>query len=452
MDYWDELGIAPTSEKRDIKRAYAKLLKTTKPDDNPEGFKALNAAYQAALNLAPYVNLDDEPSREHEHSMIPEALLALQAEGSSVVTLEGEDSIVDHDLALHAEHADQLNHHDGFEVNRDGKDDEIVASETPHQDIGESTDSDAPEPWLAEPEAGKTNNETISGSQSKPPLTYQQLIYETQWLTKSRARNNSQRWEALLSEDVLIDWEAFEAYSQFLFTYVSSCFVEKNRYKLSARMLRYLNDHFNWSNRVDWLESFATDEAIHVFQKILNQPPLLSGFFLPKVQQYRYWQLAPEADISGARFLNGFFLAVAFIITLKLLSDFIKAPDWIIFRATIGITLLIAFIIMPCLEGTRARGSLGYRWQGICLLRADGKTVTYWHCVLRFLLNIAWVPCAIIIFLIAGKLENALGLEASNKIILTIPVAGMFYLVFLLRRWLRDKLNIIIVSVNSLVQ
>jgi hypothetical protein len=45
-----ELGLGPDADERAIKRAYAARLKTTRPDTDPEGFQALNAAYQAALS------------------------------------------------------------------------------------------------------------------------------------------------------------------------------------------------------------------------------------------------------------------------------------------------------------------------------------------------------------------------------------------------------------------
>jgi hypothetical protein len=44
-----ELGLGPDADERAVKRAYAARLKTTRPDIDPEGFQALNAAYQAAL-------------------------------------------------------------------------------------------------------------------------------------------------------------------------------------------------------------------------------------------------------------------------------------------------------------------------------------------------------------------------------------------------------------------
>ena len=50
MNAWEILGIEPTSDKKTIKRAYAKLLKKYHPEENPEKFKQIQAAYQQCLH------------------------------------------------------------------------------------------------------------------------------------------------------------------------------------------------------------------------------------------------------------------------------------------------------------------------------------------------------------------------------------------------------------------
>ena len=50
MNAWEILGIEPTSDKKEIKRAYARLLKQYHPEDNPEEFKQIQAAYQQCLH------------------------------------------------------------------------------------------------------------------------------------------------------------------------------------------------------------------------------------------------------------------------------------------------------------------------------------------------------------------------------------------------------------------
>lgn len=43
------LGVGPDADERAIKRAYAAKLKTTRPEEDPQGFQALNEAYRTAL-------------------------------------------------------------------------------------------------------------------------------------------------------------------------------------------------------------------------------------------------------------------------------------------------------------------------------------------------------------------------------------------------------------------
>lgn len=50
MNAWEILGIEPTSDKKEIKKAYAKLLKQYHPEENSEKFKQIQAAYQQCLH------------------------------------------------------------------------------------------------------------------------------------------------------------------------------------------------------------------------------------------------------------------------------------------------------------------------------------------------------------------------------------------------------------------
>lgn len=58
------LGIAETAEEETIRAAYRELLKSTNPEDDPEGFKRLRAAYEEALRLA--VQMQTEEAEDED--------------------------------------------------------------------------------------------------------------------------------------------------------------------------------------------------------------------------------------------------------------------------------------------------------------------------------------------------------------------------------------------------
>jgi hypothetical protein len=72
MTCWQLLGLAPTEDVKDIKRAYARLLKDTHPEDDPAGFQRLRAAYEQALAAAPYVNETFDEYEEDQEEEIQE--------------------------------------------------------------------------------------------------------------------------------------------------------------------------------------------------------------------------------------------------------------------------------------------------------------------------------------------------------------------------------------------
>ena len=62
MNFWSILGIQPTNNLKDIKRAYAKQSKVYHPEDDPENFQRLQKAYQEALALQKSHSGNDENS------------------------------------------------------------------------------------------------------------------------------------------------------------------------------------------------------------------------------------------------------------------------------------------------------------------------------------------------------------------------------------------------------
>ena len=55
MSCWQTLGIAPTSDEAVIKKAYAARIREHRPDRDPDGFRRVRAAYEAALASCAFV-------------------------------------------------------------------------------------------------------------------------------------------------------------------------------------------------------------------------------------------------------------------------------------------------------------------------------------------------------------------------------------------------------------
>ena len=76
VEIFQVLGIEQTKDERAIKNAYREKLAVTNPEDNPEGFKRLRTAYEAACN---YANSPDEEEAQEEQDNSPAGLWAQKA-------------------------------------------------------------------------------------------------------------------------------------------------------------------------------------------------------------------------------------------------------------------------------------------------------------------------------------------------------------------------------------
>ena len=77
---WDILGLDEAAEHGDVRRTYARLLKQTHPEDDPEGFKKLRWAYDYALG---YVDWREREALEAADGQGPSVAAPISANGAA---------------------------------------------------------------------------------------------------------------------------------------------------------------------------------------------------------------------------------------------------------------------------------------------------------------------------------------------------------------------------------
>ena len=82
MTCWKTLGIAPTGDEAAIKKAYAARIREYRPDRDPEGFRAVRAAYEEALRLRAYIRPHHEKKMQRRRAAeaAPDAASAAMAD------------------------------------------------------------------------------------------------------------------------------------------------------------------------------------------------------------------------------------------------------------------------------------------------------------------------------------------------------------------------------------
>lgn len=99
MDIWQILEIEATPDTKVIKRAYAKKLKITRPDEDPQGFQDLHYAYKAALHRATYWEYDEDededPDEENDNQTQTENVTASSEQSTDIATPNVTEEILD---------------------------------------------------------------------------------------------------------------------------------------------------------------------------------------------------------------------------------------------------------------------------------------------------------------------------------------------------------------------
>lgn len=249
MSYWQTLGIDNTTDLAAIKRAYASKLKLTKPDDDPEGFKHLHAAYKKAVqNAKTYARTD--PFAESGDDPLPLSPKAVDDEQDAAAELV---------LAPH------------------GVDPRLIGGSPITPSYHREAEVDAYRRELIEiADTGRAEDATFLQSQ------WVELTSRIDKVTNDMATMNTlAAWDFLNDRDALLDLQFKSEISNYIFGRIADL-INAVRPFLKREVFDFLDSLFFWQDRRDLLEKefgHATVDAVMLAIPAIRKGRFRWGYF-----------------------------------------------------------------------------------------------------------------------------------------------------------------------------
>lgn len=291
MNEWQLLGLQPVDDKRAIKRAYAKLIKTIDPAIEPERFQSAREAYQYLLDYGRHyvddsvedddnefsINLDEEPisfaEDSFDYSDVKEQKISIEITSESSI----EDSS---ELAI--ESSDSSARDTLLPFQQEPPDQELNSSEqlTEQNDVQNTKQQSVSVKAFEQASSTKNSYELAD-----------EAIDEMRRLLQSSETQSIQDWKTLLAKE---EYQFFDVL-EHLRTQVFGVFVEKltplyepegNLDKVNLRLLKermpseldkvikYCADYFDWKNSELMLANYFEFEEMN----------LVGFFYLERIQ------------------------------------------------------------------------------------------------------------------------------------------------------------------------
>ncbi|HEX4937942.1 MAG TPA: RDD family protein [Candidatus Kapabacteria bacterium] len=384
MNYWDVLQLAPTTDIRAIKKAYAVLLKQNKPDENPEGFQRLHAAYQQAQAWAE--RHAEEAPRRAPRTVAPAAgpigtdappetpneTLPAETEQIAAVMPDSRPPPAEPTSLIQRPVAEE------------------PLPEHRWQDAPSRPDADVP---LIRPEPTPVHGQAMHPHEE--PLSAEEEAWENfldqQWdslvdqaeavLEQPALRNDPRAWDFLVHAEALLDIEFKAEFSlRFLQRLVQIFFEqrESGELMLIPDTIRYLNNTFWWDQRRHHLEDHFEEDELDQFLAWWQPPPAPSSFshaakdagpLIPYANYYRRWL---ALIIDGALLFACGWLINRF-------GHFMD--ESMVFAA---LFMIAAYAILnPLFESSPLQATPGKLWCRMKVCDAAGNRIPLWRALLR---------------------------------------------------------------------
>lgn len=373
MNCWVVLDLDANASIQAIKKAYAEKLKENKPDENPEGFKQLHAAYKEASRL---IKLKNSPVKVWDKPRLPEAFTTSTEEVETPNQFKPNEVMQQKFSELE----------EGLEENRH-------VSIRPRLECKESFESrEKPIDTLEQQAREHHSYDSIESLELK--------VYET--LSNDSLTNKLSNWTFLENADALYDLVDRTKFSLFLFNRIIASLRIKVRIdqeiliylnlkvKIDREILIYLNSLFAWTHQVDSLSSPYDQVDVEYYKRSMQAP----------IDQFKATYIPPKRHLGAFEYTTRWCRFKAFFLDIGVLSSVLVAASSIAhFFGFSGIDsidfyLFLAFFVLvfPVMEVSLFQATPGMMLMGIKVVTKKGNKLNIFHSLFRSLL---FVLCTI---------------------------------------------------------
>lgn len=363
MNCWHTLGIDPTSNVRDIKRAYAALLKQTRPDEDPEGFQQLHRAYKDACEEAKYIQYEESDDLTDDENYSDQDLtLAQHVESKLLVS----------DLPEIEPSPNNVNDCHRISV-------ETVQASEPTKNLIEKEISVAPLTHDSPDHANKPH--AVLNQQHDQFLRQQwtELSSQAETATRNRrAMNDINSWLFLNNHEALYDIDFKSELSILIFRCITD---QLKKSKIDQPTFDYLDNIFHWSSHRDSLEE---EIGYELTERLLDAERSRKLKDILWIMPSRH-----EGAIEHAGFLRR---VLAACIDILLFTFIISSLLWLAYGIDrpdhdTGLNIVIAvlsyFMISPIMEATPLQGTPGKIILGMKVVTMKGNRLNIFHSLFR---------------------------------------------------------------------
>ncbi len=356
MTDWQILGIDKHADLKAIKRAYAAKLKITKPDEDPEGFKRLHAAYKQACQYARSNVSVDQAGNPPPVETIAAGEIPLVAEQDNAYAYE------------------ETLPEDRFQIDLNSTDESPIAHS--HQYTNED---DAYQQELEDIASADLNEEYAYLQQQWSEITAQ--VEEA--TADAKTMNDIEAWEFLNSRDALLDIQFKSELSSYIFGRLANRLSEMlPKPAINKAVFIYLDSLFLWSDRSDLLEDEFGHAAVDtVMQAVLAVSERKIEWTSPKVHKGEMIPCNYFARLFST-FLDWMLLGFMAVLFTKLGMPIVSSDgDGRMLNFIAGVLCYI--VLAPLMEASPLQGTPGKILFGMKVVSKNGRRLNILHALLR---------------------------------------------------------------------